>query len=241
MGQLTKYLEEWRPACSPGTCRTYSNVGIGSLGYITALALHEDFAALLENTLFPALRMTNSYVRIPRARIRDYAQGYTGNGVPARMTEGVLASETYGIKTTASDMMRFMEANMEIAAIDAQVQRAINDTHTGYFKVGAMTQDLVWEQYAWPVALQTLLQGNSPDIILKTVQVTPWLPPQAPRQDVLINKTGSTRGFGAYIAFVPRKHLGMVILANKNYPIADRIAIAYEILTKLDPMVHSNP
>jgi len=236
--QLMRYLKEWRPACSPGTCRTYSNVSIGSLGYITALTLHNDFAALLEDTLFPALRMTNSYVHVPRGRMQDYAQGYSVNGAPARMSAGVLALETYGVRTTAADMMRFVEANMEMAAIDAQVQRAITDTHTGYFKVGSMTQDLVWEQYTWPVALQPLLDGNSADIMLKTVQVIPCLPPQAPRQDVLINKTGSTRGFGAYVAFVPHKHIGIVILANKSYPIADRIAIAYQILTTLDSMTH---
>jgi len=33
----------------------------------------------------------------------------------------------------------------------AELQRAITDTHTGYFKAGVMTQDLVWEQYAYPV------------------------------------------------------------------------------------------
>jgi beta-lactamase class C len=238
--QLLEYFKEWRPACSPGTCRTYSNVGIGAFGYITALTLHEDFSALLKDTLFSALRMTNSYVQVPRARMPDYAQGYTRNGAPARMADGVLAAETYGIKTTAADMMRFVEANMEMAAIDAQVQRAITDTHTGYFKVGAMTQDLVWEQYVWPVALQTLLDGNSADIALKTVQVTQWLPPQAPRRDVWINKTGSTRGFGAYVAFVPQKRIGIVILANKSYPIAARVAIAYQILMRLDPMAHAS-
>lgn len=43
---------------------------------------------------------------------------------------------------------------------------AITDTRTGYYQVGAMTQDLVWEQYPAPVPLQALLQGNSAQILL---------------------------------------------------------------------------
>jgi beta-lactamase class C len=101
-----------------------------------------------------------------------------------------------------------------------------------------LTQDLIWEQYAYPVALKTLLAGNSSTMVLKATPAVEFKPPLAPRQDVWINKTGSTNGFGAYVAFVPEKQLGIVMLANKNFPNEDRVAAAYKILSALAEPSH---
>jgi beta-lactamase class C len=150
------------------------------------------------------------------------------------MAGGVLAAPAYGVKSTAADMLRFVEANMTMIALDASLQRALTNTHTGYFKAGPMTQDLIWEQYPYPVALQALLAGNAPAMALDPTPVTRIEPPAAPQTNVWINKTGSTNGFGSYVAFVPAKRIGIVILGNRNFPIADRVAAAHRILGSLD-------
>ena len=49
----------------------------------------------------------------------------------------------------------------------------------------------------------------------------------------LFNKTGSTNGFGAYAAFVPSRRAGIVLLANRNYPIPARIDAAYAVLREV--------
>jgi len=227
------YFKDWKPTYAPGTYRTYTNLGIGTLGLITAKSMGQDFAPLMEQRLFPALGMKSSYINVPQAKISDYAQGYTKQDAPIRMAAGVLSSEAYDIKTTAPDTVRFLEANMHLIQLDKKLERAITATHTGYFKAGPMTQDLIWEQYQYPVALKTLLEGNSPAMIFNATPVTEINPPENPREDVWINKTGSTNGFGAYVAFAPEKRLGIVILANKNYPIDERVTAAYRILTAL--------
>jgi CubicO group peptidase (beta-lactamase class C family) len=50
----------------------------------------------------------------------------------------------------------------------------------------------------------------------------------------LINKTGSTNGFSTYVAFVPARKLGVVLLANKRHPIDARVKTAHQILTHLE-------
>ncbi|WP_317205470.1 class C beta-lactamase [Janthinobacterium sp.] len=231
--QLLQYFKEWRPTYAAGTYRTYANPGIGTLGWIAAKSMGQDYTALIERRLFPALGMTHSYIDIPADRLADYAQGYTKQGVPRRMQGGVLAAEAYGVKSTATDMLRFVAANMNMLKLEDKLGRAITDTHKAYFKAGVMTQDLIWEQYPYPVALKTLREGNSYAMVYDASPVTAIEPPQAPRGDVWINKTGSTGGFGAYVAFVPAQRLGIVILANKNYPNEDRIDAAHAILGAL--------
>ena len=231
--QLMQYFKDWRPTYEPGTYRTYANPSIGTLGLITAKSMGQDFVGLVEQRLFPALDMKSSYINVPEDKMADYAQGYTKEDSPTRMASGVLSSEAYGIKATAADMIRFVEANMNPIGLDEKLRRAITATHTGYFKAGPMTQDLIWEQYSYPVSLKTLVEGNSPEIIFNATPVTELNPPEDPHDAVWINKTGSTNGFGAYVAFVPEKRLGIVILANKNYPIPARVTAAYQILIAL--------
>jgi beta-lactamase class C len=63
-----------------------------------------------------------------------------------------------------------------------------------------------------------------------TSQLTP---PLTPSQPTLFNKTGSTNGFGAYAVFVPAKKIGIVMLANRNFPVEARITAAHAVLEQL--------
>jgi beta-lactamase class C len=232
--QLMDWLRAWQPAHAPGTFRTYSNPGIGTLGLIAANSMKRDFTALMREQVFPSLGLKNSFLDVPASRRKDYAQGYTKDGQPIRMKGGELAAEAYGVRATAADMTRFVQANMgDASGIGAPWQRAIDATHTSYFQAGPLTQDLIWEQYPYPVALDALQQGNAPSMIVDGMNVTPIDPPQPPNAATWINKTGTTNGFGTYVAFVPKLHLGIVLLANRNYPNGERVAAGYAILSAL--------
>lgn len=231
--RMMDYYRTWTPAAEPGSTRTYSNPSIALLGLLTAKAMKADFADLMEHRLYPALDLHHTCLRVPDAQRPHYAQGYTKADVPTRMSPGMLADEAYGVRTTAADLTRFVEANMGRLKLDADMAKAIAATHVGYYTLGAMTQAMVWEQYDEPVELRDLLAGNSAEVALKPHAVARITPPAAPRQDLWINKTGSTNGFGAYVAFLPGRNTGVVILANKNYPIDARVTAAYKILTKL--------
>ncbi|APV52003.1 class C beta-lactamase [Betaproteobacteria bacterium GR16-43] len=233
--QLMDYFKAWKPSHAPGTQRTYANPSIGLLGVVAAKSLGISFEAAMEQRLFPMLGMSNSYINVPAGEMHRYAQGYNKDGAPVRVNPGVLAAEAYGVKTSARDLIRFVEANLDPDREERRLRYAIGETHVGYFKLGAMTQDLIWEQYSYPVELDTLLEGNSARVLFESNVVTALDPVQPPLEAVWINKTGSTNGFGAYVAFVPSKKVGIVVLANRSFPIESRIRLAYRILALYTP------
>lgn len=230
---MIAYFKNWRPAYAAGTQRLYSNPSIGLLGYVTAKSMGESFENLMEKTLFPKLGLTNTFIKVPEDMMRNYAFGYSKSGKPVRVRPGVLAPEAYGVKTSASDLARFLEANMNSAGLEAAMQEAIAATHAGYFQIGGMTQGLGWEMYACPADLDSLMAGASPAMSFAPNKAARLSPPLAPKADALLNKTGSTNGFGAYAAFIPAEKVGIVMLANKNYPNAARVKAARRMLSAL--------
>ncbi|VVE21798.1 Beta-lactamase [Pandoraea cepalis] len=238
---VLQYLKSWKPAKPTGTVRTYSNVSIGALGWIAARAMHGDFATLVTEHVFKPLDMQHTYLRVPKDQQANYAWGYGKDGKPIRVSPGVFDQEAYGVKTTASDLLRFVRANLGQPVQDDRLRQAINATHTGYFFDKPITQDLIWEQYPYPVSVDALLDGNSARMAYEPTAVRELAPPMAPTPVAWINKTGSTNGFGAYVAFVPSKQIGVVLLANKNYAMDERIRAAHDILTTLDGGAHASP
>ncbi|EOF7684197.1 PDC family class C beta-lactamase [Pseudomonas aeruginosa] len=232
--QIRDYYRQWQPTYAPGSQRLYSNPSIGLFGYLAARSLGQPFERLMEQQLFPALGLEQTHLDVPEAALAQYAQGYGKDDRPLRVGPGPLDAEGYGVKTSAADLLRFVDANLHPERLDRPWAQALDATHRGYYKVGDMTQGLGWEAYDWPISLKRLQAGNSTPMALQPHRIARLPAPQALEGQRLLNKTGSTNGFGAYVAFVPGRDLGLVILANRNYPNAERVKIAYAILSGLE-------
>ncbi|WP_032072107.1 MULTISPECIES: cephalosporin-hydrolyzing class C beta-lactamase FOX-7 [Enterobacteriaceae] len=230
--KMRTYYRHWSPVYPAGTHRQYSNPSIGLFGHLAANSLGQPFEQLMSQTLLPKLGLHHTYIQVPESAIANYAYGYSKEDKPVRATPGVLAAEAYGIKTGSADLLKFTEANMGYQG-DAALKSAIALTHTGFYSVGDMTQGLGWESYAYPLTEQALLAGNSPAVSFQANPVTRFAVPKAMGEQRLYNKTGSTGGFGAYVAFVPARGIAIVMLANRNYPIEARVKAAHAILSQL--------
>lgn len=231
--QVVDFFRHWQPRSKPGTQRCYSNPSLGLFGDLAARAQHQPFATLMTEGLLPQMGLENTYLQVPASARGLYAQGYDAADKPVRVGPGPYADEAYGIKTSASDLLRYVRLHMQPQGLPPALVKATAITQQGYFQVGAMTQSLGWERYPYPVKLSTLVDGNSPRLIREPQATTRLQPTLPPLPAAWYNKTGSTNGFGAYAAFVPAEQLAVVLLANRNYPNEARVRAAFEILSGL--------
>jgi beta-lactamase class C len=230
---MLAYYRNWQPSYAAGTQRLYSNPSIGLFAHLAAASLGEPFAELMEQRLFPAFGLTQSHIRVPSSQLAAYAQGYDKADQPVRVNPGMLDAEAYGVKASAADLLRFVDANLHPEALPEPWPRAVAMTQVGYYRVGDMTQGLGWERYAYPVDLERLQAGNSADMALQPQAIERFAAPMPATGDPLLNKTGSTNGFGAYVLLLPARDIGLVLLANRNYPNAERVRVALQILDAL--------
>nr|AAL49969.1 cephalosporinase [Shewanella algae] len=225
------YYKAWQPEFAAGTHRLYSNPSIGLYGYLAALSMKREFSELMEQTVLPQLAMNNTFVKVPITEWAQYAFWFYAKNEPVRVSPGMLDAQAYCVKFTSADMLHYLEANMGLKPLSPQIAGAIKKTHKGYYDTSSFTQALGWEIYEYPLTLSKLLEGNSREMASQPTKVKASDDIVEKTGEVWINKTGSTGGFGAYVAFIPAKKLAIVMLANKNYPISARVEAAYKILT----------
>lgn len=201
---------------------------------MTAKQLKMPFEQAMEKLMLPSLGLKHTYIHVPNNQQKNYAQGYNKKDQPVRVTPQILDAEAYGLKSNAKDLIRFLEINMQTVKVTKAWQEAVEDTHTGLYLTDSFVQDMMWESYPWPVSLSQLQQGNRNEMALQPQKVEAILPALPPETRAFYNKTGSTNGFASYAVFIPEEQVAVVLLANKWYPIPDRISAAYQLIEKIN-------
>lgn len=231
--ELRRYYQNWQPEWAPGTHRLYANASIGLFGAMAVKPSGLSFEKAMTERVLQPLKLTHTWITVPPAEQKHYAWGYR-DGKAVHVSPGQLDAEAYGVKSTIQDMARWVQFNMDTSKISEKtLQQGITLAQSRYWQIGDMYQGLGWEMLNWPVNPDTIINGSDSKIALAALPAKAVTPPVPAVSASWVHKTGATVGFGSYVAFVPQKELGIVMLANKNYPNPARVAAAYQILNSL--------
>lgn len=224
---LTDWLKGWTPEGSG--LRSYSNISTGVLGRIAASAYGTTYADALRTNLLAPLGLSDTHVTVPDDRMATYAWGYRDDQA-VRVNPGMLDAEAYGLKSDLGDLLAFLRQSLGDTDAPQPLRDAIALTHAGQTRNANFTQAMIWERYPWPVPRDQLLAGNAPQVAMESQRSTPLDQPDTTKSGTLFSKTGSTNGFGGYVAFIPDEGLGLVILANRNVPLQDRVGAGLTLI-----------
>ena len=230
---LLRFYQNWQPQWNPGTTRLYANSSIGLFGALAVKPSGTSYEQAMTTRVFKPLKLDHTWINVPKAEETHYAWGYR-DGKAVHVSPGMLDAEAYGVKTNVQDMASWVMANMAPDALqDSSLKQGITLAQSRYWRVGAMYQGLGWEMLNWPVDAKTVVGGSDNKVALAPLPAREVSPPVPPVKASWVHKTGSTGGFGSYVAFIPEKQLGIVMLANKSYPNPARVEAAYRILDAL--------
>jgi CubicO group peptidase (beta-lactamase class C family) len=230
---LLRFFQNWRPQWAPGAMRLYANASIGLFGALAVKPSGMRFEKAMTERVLRPLSLSATWIKVPAYAQSRYAWGYR-EGKAVRVSPGMLDAEAYGIKSSIEDMAAWVQANMDPERVqDAALRQGIALAQSRYWRAGNLYQGLGWEMLNWPLNAATLINDSDGKVALAPQAAYAIDPPMPAVKASWVHKTGSTGGFGSYVAFIPEQQLGIVLLANKNYPNPARVKAGYRILAAL--------
>lgn len=229
---LNTYLTKITLLHTPNKQWLYSNIGIGLLGEAIVKLSNKDINKLYVKQILSPLGMQPIGTLVPKKLQANYAQGYDAEGKPAPALNFDLLSAAASVKASANDMQRFLRAAIGLPGTPEKIFYPMRLTQTAYVALPGQLQGLGWHIH--PITtnnMRALLNVNA--LEQGPVKVGEMIEKPTYDGNALIDKTGTTAGFRAYIALIPNKKSGIVILTNRYATDKAIISAGREILFKL--------
>ncbi len=140
--RMFTYLKNFKSYREVGGNYEYSNFAVGLLGSILAQQNHTTYEQLLTDKICKPLKLKDTKITLESTDNQNFAQGYNETGKAASAWDLNTLACAGGIRSTAADMAKYVEANMSKSP--KQLQEAIDLTQKTTFTQGQNTVCLGW-------------------------------------------------------------------------------------------------
>jgi beta-lactamase class C len=214
--QLNDYLSNYSSEEFADDHWQYSNFGIGLLGMALANQAHKNLNDMYISYILKPLHMQPIGIAVPEKLKKNSAQGYTAMGEAAQPISNSILAGAFAVKASIDDMQKFLAASIGLSNTPEFILYPMRLTQINYVVLNDEEQGLGWEIH--PISTEnrgTLLQAKPLNV--STPEPIHEMDDKAKYNgDKLIDKTGATTGFRAYIAVIPNQQSGIVILTNRS-------------------------
>lgn len=216
----------------------YSNLSVGLLGSAIEKRTHKDIDTLFRKQILAPLGMQPIATDLPKKLQALYAQGYNQELKPVNATpiNSGLFKAAGGVKASASDMQRFLHAAIGLKGTPEKIFYPMRLTQTAFVKLSDHSQGLGWR-------ISSITKDNIGQLLERTalnwepLPVVEIIDKPTFNGNTLIDKTGVTDGFSSYVAVIPNKKSGIVILTNRQETNGAIVEVAREILFKVTQII----
>lgn len=96
----------------PATSFVYSNIGFGLLGHALSQRAGAEYAALVSQVITAPLAMPDTVEHLSPDQMRRFLQGHNDSREPIPAWDHAVLAGAGGLKSTASDLLTWLEANL---------------------------------------------------------------------------------------------------------------------------------
>lgn len=216
---LARFLQTWTAPYPASTQMLYSNLSFSLLGMALAQNQNKSLAQLMQQNIFTPLKMRSATLTVAKGdkNYGNYAQGYDATGKPARTASGGLLSSSWALKASLDDMAGYLKAAVGDPEVPPALLADMRIAQTGYFQLPAAKNGMQTGLGWFVIPFDKLSKEDFVSVAARKPVPRPVEAIASPQFNAhsLIDKTGATNGFRAYVGVVPDQRAGVVILTNK--------------------------
>jgi serine-type D-Ala-D-Ala carboxypeptidase/endopeptidase len=189
--KLYQFLSKHGVAKPADAAFLYSNLGVGLLGQALSERAHTSYADLLHNEVTEPLGLKDTVVVLSPDQQQRFIPGHTANHQPAHSWELDALAGAGAVRSTADDMLTYLEAQLHPEKLPAAVSKAKN----GNTLAAALKRSQILNTDAGPnmrIAYAWMFSPTSGSY---------W-------------HNGASGGYSAFAFFNPKENYAAIVLVN---------------------------